>query len=113
MHKLVYCRQIKTMLSLSAFLVLSILIFSLGIFLVLSRRNAIMALMGVELILNAANINFVAFAQYDKIDLDGQMAALFVMVLAAAEVAVALAIILQVYRRYGNIDLGIISKLKG
>ena len=101
------------MLSLSAFLVLSILIFSLGIFLVLSRRNAIMALMGVELILNAANINFVAFAQHDKIDLDGQMAALFVMVLAAAEVAVALAIILQVYRRYGNIDLGIISKLKG
>lgn len=101
------------MISLSAYLGLSILLFSLGLFLVLSRRNAIMALMGIELILNASNVNFVAFAQYDKIDLDGQMAALFVMVLAAAEVAVALAIILQVYKKYGNIDLGKISKLKG
>ena len=72
-----------------------------------------MALMGIELILNASNVNFVAFAQFDMIDIDGQMAALFVMVLAAAEVAVALAIILQVYKRYGNIDLGKISKLKG
>ncbi|MEM6805886.1 MAG: NADH-quinone oxidoreductase subunit NuoK [Bacteroidota bacterium] len=101
------------MLSLEAFLVLSILLFSLGIFLILSRRNAIMALMGVELILNAANVNFVAFAQYDKIDLDGQMAALFVMALAAAEVAVALAIILQAYRSFGNIDLGKLDKLNG
>lgn len=101
------------MLPLSAYLLLSILLFSLGIFLVLSRRNAIMALMGIELILNASNVNFVAFAQYDRIDIDGQMAALFVMVLAAAEVAVALAIILQAYKKYGNIDLGKISKLKG
>lgn len=101
------------MLSLEAFLLLSILLFSLGIFLILSRRNAIMALMGVELILNAANVNFVAFAQYDKIDQDGQMAALFVMALAAAEVAVALAIILQAYRSFGNIDLGKLDKLKG
>jgi len=72
-----------------------------------------MALMGIELILNASNVNFVAFAQYDKIDLDGQMAALFVIVLAAAEVAVALAIILQVYKRYGNIDFGKINQLRG
>ena len=69
--------------------------------------------MGVELILNAANVNFVAFAQYDKIDQDGQMAALFVMALAAAEVAVALAIILQAYRSFGNIDLGKLDKFKG
>lgn len=101
------------MIPLQAYLVLSILLFSLGVFLVLSRRNAIMALMGVELILNASNVNFIAFAQFDKLDIDGQMATLFVMVLAAAEVAVALAIILQVYKRYGNIDLGKINKLKG
>ncbi|MEL6132028.1 MAG: NADH-quinone oxidoreductase subunit NuoK, partial [Bacteroidota bacterium] len=80
-------------------------LFAVGIALVLTRRNVIMALMGVELMLNAANINFVAFAQYDLQKLDGQMATLFVMVLAAAEIAVALAIILNVYKRFRTIRL--------
>ena len=71
-----------------------------------------MALMGVELMLNASNINFVAFAQYDIIDAEGQMAALFVIVLAAAEIAVALAIILNVYKRFGTVNLDKISELK-
>lgn len=88
-------------------------LFLLGLFLVLTRRNAIMALMGVELMLNAANLNFIGFSRYDQIDLDGQMAALFVIVLAATEVAVGLALILNLYRRKNSIDLGEAKELKG
>lgn len=84
-------------------------LFSVGFVLVLTRRNVIMALMGIELMLNAANLNFVSFARFDQADLDGQMASLFVMVLAAAEVAIALAIILLVYKRFLTIRL---DKLK-
>ena len=89
------------------------LLFLLGLFLVLTRRNAVMALMGVELILNAANVNFIGFSRYDQIDLDGQMAALFVIALAAAEVAVGLALILNLYRRKQTIDLSETRELKG
>ncbi len=97
---------------LSWYILISIFLFCLGIFLVLTRRNAIMALMGIELMLNASNLNFVAFAQHDMVDLDGQMAAIFVMVLAAAEVAVALAIILNVYQRFKTIEIERVSELK-
>ena len=100
------------MIPLAYFLLIGILLFGLGVFLVLTRRNLVMALMGIELMLNAANVNFVAFARYDQIDLDGQMAALFVMVLAAAEIAVALAIVLNVYQRFGSIDLDRIRNLR-
>ncbi|WNJ16279.1 NADH-quinone oxidoreductase subunit NuoK [Pontibacter sp. G13] len=93
-------------MDIQAYLAVGIVLFSVGVFLVLTRRNAIMALMGIELMLNAANVNFVGFAQTDRIDLDGQMAALFVMVLAAAEIAVALAIVLNLYRRWNTLDLG-------
>ncbi|MEL6629637.1 MAG: NADH-quinone oxidoreductase subunit NuoK [Bacteroidota bacterium] len=92
-------------MDLPYFLVLGVVLFAIGIALVLTRRNIIMALMGVELMLNAANINFVAFAQYDLQKLDGQMATLFVMVLAAAEIAVALAIVLNVYKRFRTVRL--------
>jgi NADH-quinone oxidoreductase subunit K len=97
---------------LAYFLLIGILLFGLGVFLVLTRRNLVMALMGIELMLNAANVNFVAFSRYDQVDLDGQMAAIFVMVLAAAEVAVALAIVLNVYQRFGSIDLDRIRNLR-
>lgn len=98
---------------LQIYLGVGALLFLLGLFLVLTRRNAVMALMGVELMLNAANLNFVGFSRYDQIDLDGQMAALFVIVLAAAEVAVGLALILNLYRRKNSIDLGDATELKG
>ncbi|MEM9987437.1 MAG: NADH-quinone oxidoreductase subunit NuoK [Bacteroidota bacterium] len=97
---------------LSWYILVSIFLFCLGIFLVLTRRNAIMALMGIELMLNASNLNFVAFSQHDMVDLDGQMAAIFVMVLAAAEVAVALAIILNVYQRFKTVEIERVSELK-
>ena len=104
--KLVSCEPVRTYtMDLPHFLVLGVILFAVGIALVLTRRNIIMALMGVELMLNAANINFVAFAQYDLQKLDGQMATLFVMVLAAAEIAVALAIVLNVYKRYRTVRL--------
>ena len=102
----------SAMIPLTYYLIIGVCLFCLGIFLVITRRNVIMALMGIELMLNASNINFVAFSQYDMIDADGQMAALFVMVLAAAEIAVALAIVLNVYKRFGTVNLDKISELK-
>lgn len=100
------------MVGLNHFLVLSGLLFSLGVYTVVTRRNAVGILMGVELILNAANINFVAFAHYSGSPLQGQIFAVFVIVLAAAEAAVALAIILSVYHQFGTINADEVSTLK-
>ena len=86
------------------YLLLSAAIFCIGIFGVLTRRNALIFLMSVELMLNAANINLVAFSfQYGN--LTGQVFALFAMGLAAAEVAVGLGIILVLYRNFSDIDV--------
>lgn len=85
-------------------------IFILGLSLFLTRRNIIMALMGIELMLNAANINFVTFAQFDQNGLNGQVVSIFVMALAAAETAVALAIILLVYRHFNTLNLDEVHK---
>lgn len=93
------------------FLVLSAILLVLGIFIMLTRKNAIAVLMGIELILNAANINFVAFTRYGGVNLGGQMAALFVIVIAACEAAVALAIVLNLYRRAQTISVREFNKL--
>ena len=71
-----------------------------------------MVLMGLELVLNAANINFVAFAKYGGMNIDGQVAALFVIILAAAEAAVALAIVLNIYQNFKHINVDEIVKMK-
>lgn len=97
---------------LAHFLVVSALLFCLGLYAILTRRNAIMLLMGVELVLNAANINFIAFARYGSLNLDGQLAAAFVIILAAAEAAVALAIVLNIYQRFQTVNVDEISALK-
>ncbi len=94
------------------FLLVGGLLFSLGILAVVTRRNAIMVLMGIELILNSANINFVAFAKYGGLRLDGYMAAIFVIILAAAEAAVALAIVLNIYKKFSTVNVDEINKLK-
>jgi NADH-quinone oxidoreductase subunit K len=86
------------------FLVLSALLFSIGTIGVLVRRNAIVVFMCVELMLNASNLAFVTFSRQVG-NLDGQIAAFFVMVVAAAEVVVGLAIIVAVYRRRGTVDV--------
>lgn len=97
---------------LTHFLILSSILFSLGIMAVVSRKNAIMVLMGVELILNSANINFVAFAKFGNYGLNGQLFALFVIILAAAEAAIALAIVLNLYKTFANINVDEIDNLK-
>jgi NADH-quinone oxidoreductase subunit K len=94
------------MIGLSHYLVLAAALFSLGILGLLTRRNAVVVLMSIELILNAANINLVAFSRYGTGNLSGQLFGVFVIVVAAAEVAVGLAIVLTLYRlrRTPNLD---------
>ncbi len=100
-------------LGLGYFVALSALILCLGLYTVMTRRNAIAILMGVELILNAAAINFVAFAHYGGQVVAGTVFTLFIIVLAAAEAAVALAIVVAIYRSFHNIDVEAATLLKG
>ncbi|MBL1407816.1 NADH-quinone oxidoreductase subunit NuoK [Sphingobacterium faecale] len=100
------------MITLTHFLVVSACIFCIGLYAVLAKRNAILILVGIELMINAAILNFVAFGKYDKINYSGQVFALFAIVLAAASVAVALAIILQVYGHYKTINPDNITDLR-
>ncbi|TAG22321.1 MAG: NADH-quinone oxidoreductase subunit NuoK [Cytophagia bacterium] len=99
------------MIPLSHFLIVSAALFSIGLAVMVTKRNAIVVLIGLELVLNAVNINLVAFSQYDN-RLSGQLFGLFVLVVAAAESAVALAIILKVYRHFGTIHLDKVSSMK-
>lgn len=100
-HELNFCILIGAVLFVS------------GVVCMATKRNAIGVLMGVELVLNAANLNFVAFARYTALGLDGQVIALFVIVLAAAEAAVALAIALNFYNNHLSIDVDRASDLRG
>ncbi|RIV22394.1 NADH-quinone oxidoreductase subunit NuoK [Fibrisoma montanum] len=94
------------------FLIVGAALFSIGLAVVLLKRHVIMVLMGIELMLNAVNLNLVAFSRHDPDRLQGQMLALFVMVVAAAESAVALAIVLQVYRHFRTAQLDELNELK-
>src|SRR5438477_7551625 len=104
---------------LNHYLLLAALLFVCGLLAILVKRNAIGILMGVELILNAANINLVAFNRYAHggggaaLRLDGQVFAIFVIVLAAAEAAVALAIFLNFYNNFSTIDVERAQNLRG
>jgi NADH:ubiquinone oxidoreductase subunit K len=100
------------MITLTDFLLVSAALFCIGLYMIVAKRNAIQILIGIELMLNAAILNLVAFGKYDKINNGGQIFALFAIVLAAATTAVALAIILNVYRRYKTIDPAEITRLK-
>jgi NADH:ubiquinone oxidoreductase subunit K len=100
------------MISLTDFLIVSAGLFSIGLFMIVSKRNAIQILIGIELMLNAAILNLVAFGKYDRFNNGGQVFALFAIVLAAATTAVALAIILNVYRRFKTIDPAKVDKLR-
>ena len=97
---------------LNHFLVVSTLLFSMGIYAIVTRKNAILVLMGVELILNSANINFIAFTRFGNFGLQGQLIALFVIVLAAAEAAIALAIVLNIYKTLSTVNIDEIDNLK-
>ena len=99
-------------IGLSHYLFVSVTLFCLGILALATRRNAVLMLMGVEFILNAANINLVAFSRYQGLNLDGHVFALFVIILAAAETAVALAIVLHIYRMNNTVDADRIASMK-
>ncbi|MGV3685196.1 MAG: NADH-quinone oxidoreductase subunit NuoK [Daejeonella sp.] len=100
------------MIPLSHFMFISAVLFCLGLYAVLTKRNAIQVLIGIEFMINAAILNFVAFGRFDKATGGGQMFALFTIVLAAAGVAVALAIILNVYKHFRTINPAKIDSLK-
>ncbi|MDB5135875.1 MAG: NADH-quinone oxidoreductase subunit [Mucilaginibacter sp.] len=100
------------MITLLDFLIVSAGLFCTGLYVILTKRNAIQVLIGIELMLNAAILNLVAFGKYDRINNSGQLFALFAIVLAAATTAVALAIILNIYKKYKTIDPGKVDKLK-
>ncbi len=99
---------------LTHYLVLGALLFVCGVVCMATKRNAIGILMGVELVLNGANVNFVAFAAYNPdFQLEGHVFSLFVIVLAAAEAAVALAIVLNFYNNHMTVDVDTAEELKG
>jgi NADH-quinone oxidoreductase subunit K len=99
-------------ITVTHFVVLSGILFVIGVLGVLVRRNAILIFMSVELMLNAANLAFVAFAR--SLDqLDGQIIAFFVMAVAAAEVAIGLALIVTIFKTKSSIDVDEISSMKG
>lgn len=100
------------MIPLSHFLIISAVLFCIGLYMIVTKHNAILVLIGIELVLNAAILNLVTFGKYDKLNNNGQVFAIFAIVLAAATTAVALAIILNVYRRYKTIDPDRINQLK-
>ena len=95
------------------YLILAALLFCLGLFAVLTRRNGIAVLMGIELILNAANINFVAFSYYVTRTLGGHLFVVFVILLAAIEAAVALAIVFAIYRHFHSVEVPSVHLMKG
>lgn len=94
------------------FLLLSAVLFCIGVFGVIARRNAVMVLMSIELILNSVNLNLIAFALMND-NVDGHVFALFVIAVAAAEVGVGLAMVLMIYRNRRSIALDELSEMKG
>ena len=99
-------------MDLNQFLILAAVLFCIGVYGVLARRNGVMVLMSIELILNAVNINLVAFGAFHD-NIAGEVFALFVIAIAAAEVGVGLAIVLLLFRNEKTIDLSSVDAMKG
>ena len=96
------------------YLMLSSILFSMGIYAVITRKNAVAILMGIELILNSANINFITFNRFGNFaTLEGHVFTIFVIALAAAEAAVALAIIINLFKNIGTVDVDKAQEMKG
>lgn len=103
------------MTPLSYYIIFSALLFAVGMAGALTRRNAILVLVGVELMLNAANLNFIAFWRYspNPNEMTGLMFVIFSIAIAAAEAAIGLAIIIAIYRHYRTTQVGAVNRLKG
>jgi len=100
--------------NIEPYLIVSSILFCLGIFAVITRKNAVAILMGIELILNSANINFITFNRFGNFkSLDGHVFSIFVVVLAAAEAAVALAIIINLFKNIGSVNVDDAKELQG
>ena len=100
--------------SLNSYLIISAVLFTLGLYGVMTRRNGVAILMGIELILNAANLNFVAFNRFGGMEkLDGHIFSIFVMVLGAGEAVVALAIIINLFKNLDTVNVDNADTLKG
>ena len=104
--------NILNQIGIENYIFLSVLLFCIGVFGVLYRRNAIIVFMSIEIMLNAINLLFVAFSTW-RHDAEGQVFVFFSMAVAAAEVAVGLAILVSVYRNIGSIDIANLKNLKG
>lgn len=100
-----------TQVPLTYYLYLSAFLFSAGLLIVIIKKNAVFVLIGIELMLNAANLNLAAFSANDP-EMNGQIFTLFSVVLAAAEATIALAILLTIYRKYDSSDLDDLTELK-
>ena len=100
-------------IGLNHYLLVGLLVFLAGLFTVLTRRNAIGVLMGVELVLNSANINYIAFSRFGSGGYEAQIFSIFVIMLAAAEAAIGLAIVLGIYRKFKTIDVEEVDSLRG
>ncbi|AWA29569.1 NADH-quinone oxidoreductase subunit NuoK [Flavobacterium magnum] len=105
-------QNILEQIGIQNYIFLSAILFCLGVFGVLYRRNAIIVFMSIEIMLNAVNLLFVAFSTYHQ-DAQGQVFVFFSMAVAAAEVAVGLAIVVSIFRNVGSIDVAYLKKLKG
>lgn len=101
------------MIGLTHYLILSAAVFCCGVLCMVLKRNAIGVLVGIELLLNAANINLVAFSRYRTGEMDGQIVAVFVILLAAAEAAIAIAIFMNYYNNLSTIDVDRGTTLQG
>jgi len=101
------------MITMQHFLTVAAILFVLGLYCVLTRRNAVTVLMGIELILNSANVNFIAFSRYGTTEIQGHVFAIFVIIMAAAEAAIALAIVLNLYKRMNSIDVDEADMMRG
>lgn len=99
-------------MQLNALLILAVLMFCSGLLVVITRKNAIMVLIGIELMLNAANLNLITFSRFDPQALQGQIFTLFVITVAVAEAVVALALVFKVYHYFQTVDLDKVSTLK-
>ncbi|WP_128547244.1 NADH-quinone oxidoreductase subunit NuoK [Larkinella soli] len=103
--------EVIQLIDLKYYLIISTALFVIGIIGVLTRRNAIIIFMSIELMLNSVNLLLIAFSSY-RSDPTGQVFVFFIMAVAAAEVAVGLAIIVMIYRNTRSIDVGLLNKLK-
>ncbi len=100
-------------ITIQSYLIISLFLFLMGIFTTISRKNIIGIFMGIELILNSSALNFAAFSRFSAHNLEGQLFSIFIIVVAAAETAIALALMLSIYRRFGDIDADKLDSLKG